>query len=203
LNLPTLVVCDSSAEKQKEIEGLVTSQPDLAYIANVSRAQASEEIASKEARLVWIELDPDPPAGTALLGQLKEKHPKTYFLVSYQTLNADLVKTSMHLGAIDYLDAATWQDQLPDVVTRLVAKEKSEQEAAKKKLEAQAKALELGSTTADRLPAYKPAINKMRKTMDENDGSGGITGPVPLPNWVLPTIILVILAMIIAAYVVK
>src|ERR1700732_2385410 len=97
-NLPTLVVCDSTDEKRKEIEELVHSQPALTYLNTVSRTDAGQEISDQSAKLVWLELDPEPDAGIALLTDWKGQHPSIHFLVSYQTLNADLVKASMHSG---------------------------------------------------------------------------------------------------------
>jgi DNA-binding NtrC family response regulator len=192
LNLPTLVVCDSTAEKRKEIEELVQSQPALTYLNTVSRINASQEITDQSAKLVWLELDPEPDEGIALLTDWKSQHSPIHFLVSYQTLNADLVKASMHAGAIDFLDAGTWQEQLPDVVTRVIAKEKAATEPPPKK--------EVRfDITADRIPAYSDSINKMRHTTEEDVPADELK-VVPIPAWVIPAIVLTIVALGVAMY---
>jgi DNA-binding NtrC family response regulator len=203
LNLPTLVVCDATAEKRKEIEELVQSQPALTYLTSVSRNDAGQEMTDQSAKLVWLELDPEPDQGIALITDWKGQHPDIHFLVSYQTLNADLVKASMHAGAIDFLDSGTWKDQLPDVVTRVLAKEKAASDAAAKKT---AQSSGRFDVTADRIPAYNESINKMRHT-SENDAPPpeAVSGPlvVPLPTWVVPAIFLCIVALAVALVVVK
>jgi len=195
LNLPTLVVCDAPAEKRQEIEELVQSQPALTYLTTVSRNDAGQEMTGQSAKLVWLELDPEPNEGIALITDWKGQHPDIHFLVSYQTLNADLVKASMHAGAIDFLDSGTWKDQLPDVVTRVIAKEKAASEVPAKKSER-------FDVTADRIPAYSESINKMRHTIEDEvppkapDDLG--PGVVPLPTWVIPAIFFSILVLAVA-----
>lgn len=129
MTLPTVVVCDSE-EKSKEIVSLVNSQPDLSLVKTIGRTKASENIATIHPKLVWLELAPEPIEAIALLSELRGHNPTTYFLVSYETLNADLVKATMQLGAVDYLDAQTWQQQLPEAITRLLVKEKAAQEGS-------------------------------------------------------------------------
>jgi DNA-binding NtrC family response regulator len=193
--LSTLVVCDSSAEKRQQIEELVTSQADLSLLSSTSRQGARNQIDGQSPQLVWLELDPDPTTGVSLLGALHQSFPNTYFLVSYQTLNADLVKSSMQNGAVDYLDAGTWQEQLPEVITRILTKEKAAQEAAAAKDAEIKERVRKFSATADRMPAYNQSINKMRKTMEENGQE-----EVPLPPWVMPTIIVFFVALLAAVY---
>lgn len=127
MSLSTVVVCDSE-EKSKEIISLVKSQPDLSFVETVGRQTASEHIATIHPKLVWLELAPEPLEAINLLSELRGRNPSTYFLVSYETLNADLVKATMQLGAFDYLDSQTWQEQLPDAITRMLSKEKAAQE---------------------------------------------------------------------------
>jgi DNA-binding NtrC family response regulator len=196
LNLPTLVVCDATEEKCKEIEELVESQPALTFLTTVSRENAGQEMTGKMAKVVWLELDPEPDKGIALITDWKEQHPDIHFLVSYQTLNADLVKASMHAGAVDFLDAGTWKDQLPDVVTRVIAKEKAQTEAPPKKFER-------FDITADRIPAYNESITKLRYTIeDETPPEAAPDQPnvVPLPDWVIPGIVLSIIALALAMF---
>jgi DNA-binding NarL/FixJ family response regulator len=124
LTLPTVVVCDS-AEKSNEIASLVKSQPDLALIETVSRQAAREQISNVQPKLVWLELAPEPNEAINLLSELSSHNPGTHFLVSYDTVNADLVKATMHLGVIDYLDPQSWQKQLPEAISRVLVKEKT------------------------------------------------------------------------------
>jgi len=196
LILSTLVVCDSSAEKRQQIEELVSSQADLSLLSSTSRQGARNQIDGQSPQLVWLELDPDPTTGLSLLGALHESFPNTYFLVSYETLKADLVKESMKHGAVDFLDAGTWKEQLPEVITRILTKEKAAQEAIAAKDAEIKERVRKFSATADRMPAYNQSINKMRKTMEET----GSEAEVPLPPWVMPTVIIFFLALMVAVY---
>ncbi|HEY9784094.1 MAG TPA: hypothetical protein V6D17_01745 [Candidatus Obscuribacterales bacterium] len=121
--LTTLIVCEAGDEKRQQIEELVNENPDMQLLGAVSRHDAGKEISQRSPRLVWIELAPEPMKALTLLGDLREQHPKVHFLVSNETLDASLVKTSMQLGAADFLDAQTWRVQMPDVIKRIMAKE--------------------------------------------------------------------------------
>jgi len=194
------VVCDATAEKRKEIEELVESQPDLTLIETVSRDSAGQEITDKSAKLVWLELDPEPEKGIALISDWKGQHPDIHFIVSYQTLDADLVKSSMHAGAVDFLDSGTWKDQLPDVVTRLLSKEKAAANASARKHHH-----ERFDITADRIPVYTESITRLRHTIEDEAPPEVVEGPdvVPLPGWVVPAIVLSILALALAMFMSK
>ena len=107
----------------------------------------------------------------------------------------------MHAGAIDFLDAGTWKDQLPDVVTRLIAKEKAASEPPPAK-----KPVQRFDITADRIPAYSESVNKIRHMVDEEAPPEVVDdGPevVPLPPWVIPSIVLAILALAVAMFLSK
>jgi len=122
VSLTTLIICEAGEEKAKQIEELIRAHSELRLIGTVNRQSAAKQIASLTPKLVWIELAPEPMKALTLLGDLREQHPKIQFLVSNETLDGGLIKTSMQLGATDFLDSQTWKDQLPDVVKRVVIK---------------------------------------------------------------------------------
>ena len=122
MSLPTLIICEAGEDKAKQIEELIRAHTELRLIGTVNRQTAAKQIAALSPKLVWIELAPEPMKALTLLGDLREQHPKVQFLVSNETLDGGLIKTSMQLGATDFLDSQTWKDQLPDVVKRVVLK---------------------------------------------------------------------------------
>lgn len=122
MSLPTLIICEAGEDKAKQIEELIRAHSELRLIGTVNRQTAAKQIAALSPKLVWIELAPEPMKALTLLGDLREQHPKIQFLVSNETLDGGLIKTSMQLGATDFLDSQTWKDQLPDVVKRVVLK---------------------------------------------------------------------------------
>jgi len=122
VSLPTLIICEAGEEKAKQIEALIGAHKELRLIGTVNRQSAAKQITALSPKLVWIELAPEPMKALTLLGDLREQHPKIQFLVSNETLDGGLIKTSMQLGATDFLDSQTWKDQLPDVVKRVVLK---------------------------------------------------------------------------------
>ncbi|MGD9682015.1 MAG: hypothetical protein AB7W16_12595 [Candidatus Obscuribacterales bacterium] len=167
--LSTLLVCENE-EKAAQIATLIGGNSDMQLVGTTARESAESEIESKHPRIVWIELSSDPDTGLSLLSGLKEHHPEIHFLVSNETLEADLVKDSMHLGAVDFLDAKTWQDQLPDVMSRVVAKEISHQQA-RAKLDAQREQMRqmLEAQRTSNPPANVDAIKAVRKKSIEMD----------------------------------
>ena len=122
MSLPTLIICEAGEEKAKQIEELIRAHSELRLIGTVNRQSAAKQISALSPKLVWIELAPEPMKALTLLGDLREQHPKIQFLVSNETLDGGLIKTSMQLGATDFLDSQTWKDQLPDVIKRVVLK---------------------------------------------------------------------------------
>lgn len=134
--LSTLVVCDAGEEKQAQIEALVGSNQSMSLLGTTSTHDSIEKIRETEPKLVWIELTPNPDQVIKLLSVLKTQFPSVYYLVSNDELNGALVKTSMQLGAVDFLDSKTWNDQLPDVIARILSKEAAQAEA-QAKLEAE------------------------------------------------------------------
>jgi len=132
LALSTLVVCDAGKDKQAQIEALVGANQSMSLLGTTSTHDSIEKIRETDPKLVWIELTPNPDQVIKLLSVLKTQFPSVYYLVSNDELNGALVKTSMQMGAIDFLDSKTWNDQLPDVISRILAKEVAQAEAQQK-----------------------------------------------------------------------
>jgi DNA-binding NarL/FixJ family response regulator len=125
LHLPTIVVCDTAAGQKEAIESLISEQPSLILLGTVSRQAASQQTLQQGIKVIWLELAPDPQKGLALLHELKEKYPKVHYLVSYETLQADLVKTAMQLGAVEYLDMPGASRLLAPAIARINQKEQT------------------------------------------------------------------------------
>lgn len=218
MNLPTIVVCDTAAGKKDEIESLISSQPSLLLLGTVSRQAASQQTLQQGIKVVWLELAPDPQKGLALLSELKEKYPKVHYLVSYETLQADLVKTAMQLGAVEYLDMPGAAQLLPPAVARIDSKEHSATTAASAPPPAPL-ASSRPSATQDNLqalpagqgsiaqghperPASSPpaeratgsTLRKARTLTTEGDPNSIFAS---LPNWLLPTIMLVMVLVVV------
>ncbi len=132
MTLSTLVVCDAGADKLSQIQALVGSNSGLDLVGTATMHESFAKVEESKPNLVWIELTPDPDEGIKLLVGLKERYPDLYYLVSNDALDANLAKMTMQMGAIDFLDAQTWQDQLPDVVNRIKIKENAQIEAREK-----------------------------------------------------------------------
>ena len=194
MTLPTVVVCDS-AEKSDQIATLVKSQPDLALLETVSREAAREQISNIQPKLVWLELAPEPNKATELLNELLSHNPSTYFLVSYDTVNADLVKQTMHLGAIDYLDPQSWQKQLPEAVSRVLSKEKAAHEHAALSQNATTQAAN-HSTPAQTNPSSEKEAAETASS--ENQEFAQVELP-RWPVWVIPTFGVIILIVLLLA----
>lgn len=125
MNLPTIVVCDAEPEKKEELKTLIGSQPSLILLGTISRQTAVTQEFQPGIKVLWLELAPNPRQGLKLLESLKERYPKMHYLVSFESLQGDLVKTAMQLGVIEYLDAAGAGELLPPAVERIQAKEES------------------------------------------------------------------------------
>lgn len=131
MSLSTLLVSEVE-EMSSRIESLLAQSNDLEFARLSSRKSAREDITATNPRVIWITLSPEPENGLALLDSLRSEFEDKHFLVSNETLEADLVKRSMQLGAVDFLDAKTWYVQLPDVTSRVMAKELSIQKEIKR-----------------------------------------------------------------------
>jgi DNA-binding NtrC family response regulator len=121
VTISTLLVCDDTS-KADSLQALIGSRPELRLTSSVDQATAQGRISTESPSLVWIELSPEPVKGLSLLGELREKFPAVQFLVSYQTLKADLVKSAMQLGAVEYIDPESAEQLLPDAIERVIHK---------------------------------------------------------------------------------
>ncbi len=187
MNLPTIVVCDD-AEKLHQIDTLIKSQPELVLLGTIEPEQAHQQAIPQGIKITWIELAPEPQKALALLGELKEKYPGMHFLVSHDTLQADLVKSAMQLGAIEYLDTQSAPTLLPEAIKRITVKEQS------------APSVSAGPPPPLPPPSDKAAqihrqTGKMRSKVSEIDGT-----PIGLPTWVLPSVVLFLLCVFVALY---
>ncbi len=222
MNLPTIVVCDNAAGKKEEIEGLISAQPSLILLGTVSRQAASQQTLQQGIKVIWLELAPDPQKGLALLGELKEKYPKVHYLVSYETLQADLVKTAMQLGAVEYLDMPGAAKLLPPAIGRINSKEQTATTAAGAPPQAPL-ASSRPSATQDNLqalpagqgsiaqgraerPTSAPAaekatgssLRKARNLTTEGDPNSVFAS---LPNWLLPAIMIIMVLVVVGVMV--
>lgn len=190
MTVPTLLVCEPGSEAQPHIEELIASHSNLQYLGAVSRQAASKQIQQSGTRLIWIDLEPEPMKGLTLLGDLIELYPRHHFLVSHDTLQADLVKTAMQLGAVDFLDSKTWDQQLPDVINRVEAKEAAQQERVSQQ------SISLAHITEVPMGGDAPKnVSKMRAHAVEMESA--------LPVWLIPSIIVILLVVLGASYFIK
>jgi len=115
------LISGASDELTARIEQLIRSQAELSLVKSVSPGDATSE--TFKAKLVWVELESDPEGNVALLEQLIKSHPNTFFVVSKEDLEPELVKRAMQVGALDFLDHKGWAAQIRSVVRRIMAKE--------------------------------------------------------------------------------
>lgn len=218
MNLPTIVVCDNAAGQKEAIESLISEQPSLILLGTVGRQAASQQTLQQGIKVIWLELAPDPQKGLALLNELKEKYPKVHYLVSYQTLQADLVKTAMQLGAIEYLDMPGAAQLLPAAIARINQKEHTASTAATSAPQAPL-ASSRPSATYDNLEALPagqgsiaqgrtekhvdtPAVervsnNSLRKARTLTTEGDPNSIFAALPSWLLPSIMLVMVIVVV------
>lgn len=119
--LSTILISGASEELTQRIEQLIRSQAELSLVKRVSPGAAINE--EFKAKLIWIELESDPDSNIALLEQLIKSHPNSFFVVSKEDLEPELVKKAMQVGALDFLDHKGWAAQIRSVVRRIMAKE--------------------------------------------------------------------------------
>lgn len=147
-----------------QLESLIGDNADLDLTATCARGSAQENIENANPRVIWIALSPEPDQALALLSSLKERYGDKHFLVSNETLEADLVKRSMQLGAIDFLDAGTWSSQLAEVTSRVRLKE----EEVRKALEKDEQIKEMLAAEARRNPrTTNPGLQSIRRKTGE------------------------------------
>ncbi len=122
MSIPTLLVCDGDDAKQEILEGLVKNEPGLKYIATVSKSDGSravEQAIKVGTKLLWIDLDDEPVEGLNLLAETRQLYPQLPVVVSKSSLDADMVRASVNLGALDFLDPQSWANQIKIVVAKL------------------------------------------------------------------------------------
>lgn len=122
MSIPTLLVCDGDDAKQEILEGLVKNEPGLKYIATVSKSDGSravEQAIKVGTKLLWIDLDDEPVEGLNLLAETRQLYPQLPVVVSKSSLDADMVRASVNLGALDFLDPQSWTNQIKIVVAKL------------------------------------------------------------------------------------
>jgi CheY-like chemotaxis protein len=122
VSIPTLLVCDGDDAKQEILEGLVKNEPGLKYIATVSKSDGSravEQAIKVGTKLLWIDLDDEPVEGLNLLAETRQLYPQLPVVVSKSSLDADMVRASVNLGALDFLDPQSWANQIKIVVAKL------------------------------------------------------------------------------------
>ncbi len=219
MNLPTIVVCDNNAGQKEAIESLIAAQPSLILLGTVSRQAASQQTLQQGIKVIWLELAPDPQKGLALLNELKEKYPKVHYLISFETLQADLVKTAMQLGAVEYLDLPGAAQLLPPAIARINQKEQTATTAASSAPQAplassrpsatqdNLQALPAGQGSIAQGRAERPAnapvpervtnnsLRKARTLTTEGDPNSIFAS---LPSWLLPSIMLVMVIVAVA-----
>ncbi len=218
MNLPTIVVCDTAAGQKEVIETLISEQPSLILLGTVSRQAASQQTLQQGIKVIWLELAPDPQKGLALLNELKEKYPKVHYLVSYETLQADLVKTAMQLGAVEYLDMPGAARLLAPAIARINQKEQTATTSASSAPPSPLSSSR-PSATYDNLEALPPgqgsiaqgrteksvhsapaervsnsSLRKARNLTTEGDPNSMFAA---LPNWLLPSLMLVMVLVVV------
>lgn len=201
----TLLVCDD-ANKTDSLQALIGSRPELKLTSAVEGGSAGDRIIVDSPSLVWIELSPEPARGLSLLGELREKYPTVQFLVSYDTLKADLVKSAMQLGAIEYIDPGSADRLLPDAIERI--NHKLNEAIMGGGSAARARVLQAPSAVdAPAVPdeSYVPGANAAARSVSGVRGKAAQIegGPGSLPVWLLPTIMLVLIVIAIVTFVMK
>jgi chemotaxis response regulator CheB len=202
VTVSTLLVCDDSAKTEK-LQALIVSRPELKLTSSVVGDSAGDRILSESPSLVWIELSPEPAKGLSLLGELKEKYPTIQFLVSYDTLKADLVKSAMQLGAVEYIDPGSADRLLPDAIERIHTRLNE----AVMGTGSRPRVLASPSAVASDQPiipdeTYVPgaaasnrSVTGVRSKVVQLEG-----GPGGLPIWLLPTIMIFMIIVAIVVF---
>lgn len=118
MTVSTLLVCDDTA-KADEIGAFLQNYSQINLTGASNCEAAAKQILELSPSVVWIELAPDPTRSLSLLGELRETYPAIQYVVSYETLRPDLVKSAMQLGAVEYIDPPSAQRLLPETIDRI------------------------------------------------------------------------------------
>jgi ActR/RegA family two-component response regulator len=204
VTVSTLLVCDDSS-KIDQLQALISAQPQLNFTGTSSGQDAMETVLDKSPSLVWIELAPDPAKGLSLLGELKERYPAVQYLVSYETLKADLVKSAMQLGAVEYIDPASASRLLPDAIERINQKLNAAVMGGSRPNPGGSPLSSIAGGPAVPDNSYVPGaaasnrqVGGVRGKVTQMEG-----GPDGLPNWLLPAVLLFMVALCICLGVMK
>lgn len=175
MTLSTLIACSAESNRQAEIEQLVKSSYDLDFLGLTTLPDAMAKIESDSPQLVWIDMSPDPDEAMKLLMAIKERFPLTHCIMSNDDLDANLLKIVMQVGAFDFLDSKTWNDQFEDVINRLILKEKAQKEekerlaAEREKIKEVLEATKEAAKHSTSLTNIR-AIKKVREETSEMEG---------------------------------
>jgi chemotaxis response regulator CheB len=197
----TLLVCDDAA-KTEQLQALITSEPELKFTGATTSENAAKQVLESSPSVIWVELSPDPAKALTLLGELKEKYPTLQYLVSYDRLQPDLVKSAMQLGVIEYIDPDSAKRLLPDACARITQK---------------LNAAVLGSSSTRQPVLTAPSGGGPPVAVDDNYVPGAAAparqvsgvrgelsqlegGPDALPPWLLPSVILSLIAAVVYLY---
>jgi DNA-binding NarL/FixJ family response regulator len=204
VTVSTLLVCDDST-KTDQLQALISAQPQLNLTGASTGQDAMDAILDKSPSLVWIELSPDPAKGLMLLSELKERYPAVQYLVSYETLKADLVKSAMQLGAVEYIDPASASRLLPDAIERINQKLNAAIMGGTRPNPGGSALSSVAGGPALPDNSYVPGaaasnrqVGGVRGKVTQMEG-----GPDGLPNWLLPALMLFMLALCICLAVMK
>jgi len=173
--LPTVLISGASEELTARIEHLIRGQAELSLVKSVTPEEAVDE--TFKAKLIWIELESDPEGNVALLEHLIKSHPNTFFVVSKEDLEPDLVKRTMQVGALDFLDHKGWAAQIRSVVRRIMAKEFGTKPNPNSPMS--------GAARQPQRPSSWGALNSLKVTVPPNSGfkrvEPGKTSGLPQP----------------------
>jgi DNA-binding NarL/FixJ family response regulator len=197
----TLLVCDDAA-KIEQLQALISSEPQLKYTGTVLSENAAKQVLELSPSVIWIELAPEPAKALTLLGELKEKYPALQYLVSYDKLQPDLVKSAMQLGAVEYIDPDSAKRLLPDAIERinqrLHAAIMGNAAVRQPVLTAPAQTNDLPAADDNYVPgAAAPSrqVSGVRGELSQLEG-----GPGMLPVWFLPATMLALVLVVIILY---
>jgi DNA-binding NtrC family response regulator len=117
--IKTLIVSDDDSTA-REIETLISGEPDLQLVGTAKLDDALETMQKQLPKLVWLDFGPKPMRGMSQLAILKENHAGTFFIVSFEMADFELIRTSQRIGSFDYFTPKTWREDLRQCVPRLL-----------------------------------------------------------------------------------
>lgn len=195
MTLTTLLICDDP-NRQEPVEQLIKSNAQLVLVGVATSHEAESKLSEAPVQVIWIELSPDPQASLKLLEEMQAKHASTHFLVSYEKLQADLVKTAMQHGAVEYIDPDGAHRLLPGAVARIERDISTPPPPPVKPTLAPPPPLVVHSTEPH--PKTNRDVKGVRsKVSSLEEGWGG------LPYWVVPLVAIILLIAVIVLAIAK